>query len=89
MPPRKPKANPDPPESKNFGKVPKYLQKYNEEAKQKEDEIAAKKAAMVPGQPPGTKLMPEEERLATLMDLEGNKKELNDALMKMPISMQS
>jgi len=44
---------------------------------------------MVPGQPPGTKLMPEEERLATLMDLEGNKKELNDALMKMPISMQS
>ena len=40
MPPRKPKANPDPPENKNFGKVPKYLQKYNEEAKQVEGEIA-------------------------------------------------
>ena len=89
MPPKKPKANADPPENKNFGKVPKYLQKFNEEAKEKQDAIAAQKAAIIPGQPPGTKLMPEEERLATLRDLEQNKKDINDALMKMPISMQS
>ena len=33
--------------------------------------------------------MPEEERLETLRDLEANKKDINDALMKMPISMAS
>lgn len=74
MPPKKPKANPDPPENKNFGKVPKYLQKYNEEAKEKADAIAAHKASIIPNQPPGTKLMPEDERLETLKDLEQNKK---------------
>ena len=42
MPPaKKPKANGDPPENKNFGKVPKYLQKYQEEAKEKMDAIEA------------------------------------------------
>ena len=89
MPPKRPKVNADPTENKNFGKLPKYLQKYNEEAKEKQDTIAAKKAAVIPGQPPGTKLMDEEERLATLRDLEQNKKDINTALMKMPISMQS
>ena len=41
------------------------------------------------GQPPGTKLMPEEERLKTLEDLIKNKKVVNDLLMKLPISMQT
>ena len=45
MPAKKPKANAEPAENKNFGKVPKYLQKYNEEAKDKQDAIAAQKAA--------------------------------------------
>ena len=33
-----------PKENKNFGKVPKYLEKYKEEAKAKEDAIAEEKA---------------------------------------------
>lgn len=41
LPPRMPKQNN---ENKNFGKVPKYLQKYQEEAKAKEDAIAEEKA---------------------------------------------
>ena len=51
--------------------------------------IQAKKDSKVPGQPPGTKLMPESERLQTLTDLEENKKKVNLLLQKMPISMQS
>ena len=56
---------------KNFGKVPKYLQKYKEEAKIQEGERAEaqRQADILRNQPPGTKLMPEPERLATLKDL--------------------
>lgn len=35
--------------------------------------------------PPGTRLMPEEERLETLKDLKDSKKEINTALEKMPV----
>ena len=35
--------------------------------------------------PQGTRLMPEEERLETLRDLEKSKKELNAALEKLPV----
>ena len=94
MPPRAAPAKSGPgglpPKNKdNFGKVPKYLEKFKEEAKEKSDVIEAKKAAKMAGCPPGTKLMPEEERLQTLADLEDNKKNVNAMLMKMPISMQS
>lgn len=80
MPPKK---------TDNFGKVPKYLEKYKEEAKEKSDIIEAKKELKKSGAPPGTKLMPEEERLQTLKDLEENKKKVEEILNKMPISMQS
>lgn len=33
--------------------------------------------------------MPEEERIKTLADLEKNKRDVNDLLAKMPISMQT
>jgi len=36
-------------------------------------------------QPPGTRLMPEEERLETLKDLKESRKEINTALEKMPV----
>ena len=39
--------------------------------------------------PPGTKLMPEDQRLKTLVDLEENKKKVNDMLNKMPITMKT
>lgn len=58
----------------NQGKMPKYLEKYKEEAKQKQDDLDYKKNSRIPGQPPGTKLMDESERLQTLKDLEDNKK---------------
>ena len=35
--------------------------------------------------PPGTRLMPEEERLETLKDLKESRKEVNIALEKMPV----
>ena len=35
--------------------------------------------------PPGTRLMPEEERLETLKDLKESRKEINTALEKMPV----
>ena len=77
--PQKPPANAGLPPKKtdNFGKVPKYLQKFQEEAKVKEDQKAAAKNSLIPGQPPGTKLMPESERLQTLAELEANKVKVN------------
>ena len=35
--------------------------------------------------PPGTRLMPEEERLETLKDLKESQKEINNALEKLPV----
>jgi len=35
--------------------------------------------------PPGTRLMPEEERLDTLKDLQDSLKEINTALEKLPV----
>ena len=35
--------------------------------------------------PPGTRLMPDEERLQTLKDLEDSYKEINNALEKLPV----
>ena len=35
--------------------------------------------------PPGTRLMPDEERLDTLKDLQDSKKEINSALEKLPV----
>ena len=35
--------------------------------------------------PPGTRLMPDEERLETLKDLQESKKEINSAMEKLPV----
>tara|TARA_B110000285_G_scaffold211228_1_gene253739 strand:+ start:1514 stop:1702 length:189 start_codon:yes stop_codon:yes gene_type:complete len=43
--------------------------------------IEAEKAKM----PPGTRLMGEQERLDTLVDLQESKKEINSALEKLPV----
>ena len=56
---------------KGYGKVPKYLQKFNKEKedKQKQKEMDAELAKC----PPGTRKMPQEERLAMLEDLKSTK----------------
>ena len=92
MPPRAPtrgsaKPNQAAEESKNFGKVPKYLQQRMDEAKNNKEIIEQQKNAKIAGQPPGTHLMPEEERLETLKELKNNKKTVQEMLTKMPISM--
>jgi phage-related minor tail protein len=71
LPPRMPSKQTN--DNKNFGKVPKYLEKYKEEAKAKEDAIAEEKARKMQHQPPGTRLLPEDERLKTLEDLKANR----------------
>jgi len=67
--------------------VPQYINKYN---KQREDVLIQKaldeeNAKM----PPGTRLMPEDERLATLEDLVTAKKVTNDQLERLPVVAKS
>jgi hypothetical protein len=73
--------------NKNYGKVPQYLNKYNQQREEQElqrliDEENAKL-------PPGTRLMAEEERLQTLEDLLASKKATNNLLEKLPIAVKS
>jgi hypothetical protein len=69
------------------GKVPKYLTKYKEEWKQSEleREIEAEKQRI----PPGTKLLPEDERLATLDQLNETRATLINTIESLPISMRT
>ena len=84
--PPKPQA-----EKKDFGKVPKYLQKYKADAEVKAQEVAKKKeeAELLKHQPAGTKMMAEDQRIEMLKDLNENKKKVTELLAKMPISMAS
>jgi hypothetical protein len=67
--------------------VPKYLDKFN---KQREEAVKQKfiddENAKLP---PGTRLMPEDERLNTLADLELAKRATNGELERLPITMKS
>ena len=76
-----------PPKTPNYGKTPKYIEKFKEEAKQKEDARMEAKAAKQ--RPPGTRVMPEEERISTMDTLKKNKEEVTKILMQMPISMRT
>lgn len=75
------------PQHKAYGKVPKYLQKYNKERDDKEKQRLVdeenKKC------PPGTKKMPEDERIKMLAELKETKKQLEGEIMKFPISMKT
>ena len=68
---------------RNFGKVPRYVNKFNQSREDVEimRMLEEEKAKM----PPGTRLMPEHERLETLNDLYDSKKEINTALEKLPV----
>lgn len=69
---------------KEFGKVPKYLNKFQ---KQKEEEADRKRREEEDAKlPPGTRLMGEDERLRTLEELNATKREINNMLEKMPVA---
>lgn len=74
-------------QKKDYGKVPKYLQKFNKEREEKEKQKLIdeenKKC------PAGTRKMPEDERIAMLKELQDTKKTLEAEIMKFPISMKT
>lgn len=67
--------------------MPQYLNKYN----QARDDAVKQKAvdAEAAKLPPGTRLMPEEERLETLNDLRAAKKEVEVQITKLPFVMKT
>lgn len=68
---------------RNYGQVPNYVKKFNQQRENIEvmRMLEEEKAKI----PPGTRLMPEQERLDTLKDLMESKRELNTALEKLPV----
>lgn len=88
-PPSRPsKVEPDVKQiNKSYGKVPTYLNKFKE---QKEEEIRMKFLEEEKAKhPPGTRLMPEHERVETLNDLMVAKAETVNALEKLPVVAHS
>jgi phage terminase Nu1 subunit (DNA packaging protein) len=72
---------------KSFGKVPTYIERFKLEAqvtRQKREEDRAR-ARM----PPGTRLMSEEERVATLEELARQKREVSYMLFSIPLSCKT
>ena len=76
-----------PPRTPNYGKTPKYIEKYKEEAKVIKEIKLEEKAAK--NRPVGTKVLPESERIATLETLLRNKKDVTTILNQLPISMRT
>ena len=72
---------------KDYGKVPKYLQKFNKEREDKEKQKLLDEEAKKC--PPGTRRMGEEERVQMLTELKETKKTLEAEIMKFPISMKT
>lgn len=70
---KRPTKSVDAPKSKNYGKVPEYLNKFKEE-KQEQQRLKdyEKEQAKLP---PGMRLMPDEERIETLNDLKAAKRD--------------
>ena len=72
---------------KDYGKIPKYIQEMRIKAEIKKD--IEKKKKEEEKYPKGTRLLPEEERLLTLRKLEESKKELENLIEKLPITLNS
>jgi hypothetical protein len=72
---------------KGFGKVPKYLQKFNQEREEQIQQKAQEKEAAKC--PPGTRKMDESERQDMLKELAATKAKIEDELNKFPISMKT
>ena len=70
-----------------YGKVPRYVEEFKKKVEdQKENE---KKEEELKKIPPGTRLLPEEERIETLENLKSSKAELLKVLGKMPIAIKT
>jgi hypothetical protein len=76
-----------PPRTPNYGKTPKYISQYQEEAKIQKELKEEQRLAKL--RPPGTRLLQESERVSTLEQLMSNKKELTTVLMQLPISLRT
>jgi len=72
---------------KDFGKTPDYLQKYKQEAEEKK--LNEKRKLEEAKYPKGTRLLPEDERVQTLNSLLDSRKEIQNLIEKMPITMRS
>ena len=72
---------------KEYGKIPKYLQEMKMKAEILKD--IQKKKKEEEKYPKGTRLLSEEERLFTLQKLEESKKELENLIEKLPITLNS
>ncbi len=72
---------------KSYGKVPSYLERIKSEMKltaekREEDRLKSR-------MPPGTRLMTEPERIATLDELQRQKLEVSDLLFSIPLSLKT
>ena len=72
---------------REYGKVPKYIEEMKAKAKLKKD--LEKKIEEEKNYPKGTKLLSEEERIFTLKKLKESKKDLENLLNKLPITLDS
>lgn len=87
VPSRAPAKEEVPGKHKAYGNVPKYLDKYN---RQREDAVKQKAIDEENAKlPPGTRLMLEDERLATLEDLILAQKNTNRELERAPVVAHS
>jgi Calmodulin-binding len=75
------------PKHKNFGKIPKYIQKFQQEKEQKEME--AKLEAERRNLPAGMRLMGDDERLEMVKALENTKRETMNEIERLPITMKT
>jgi hypothetical protein len=73
--------------NKNYGKVPNYINKFQKEKEDELKRIAIQEEAAK--HPPGTRLMPEDERISTLNDLKQAREETSRALEKLPVVAHS
>ena len=72
---------------RNYGKVPGYINKYHKE--RHDAQVQALVEEEKQRHPPGTRLMPDEERLDTLHDLFDSRKEIATALEKLPVGFRT
>jgi hypothetical protein len=72
---------------KNYGKIPDYINKYKQEAEDKKE--AEKRKEEESKYPKGTRMLSEEERLENLDNLYKTKKEIENALFSLPITLRT
>ena len=72
---------------KNYGKIPNYINKYKQEAEDKKE--AEKRKEEESKYPKGTRMLSEEERLENLDSLNRTKKEIENALFSLPITLRT